>query len=153
MKKKITAIALMLMLTFSYGITAFAAPKTMPDGQTFDAEYYAQQNPDVVKALGTKEADLYKHYVEHGKAEGRLPYANAPKPAVGQANNNTSTPAVNNTNNTTTTNNNTTQTVYITKTGKKYHREGCSSLSKSKISISLSDAKAKGYTACKNCKP
>ena len=46
-----------------------------------------------------------------------------------------------------------TQTVYITKTGKKYHKDGCSSLSKSKIPISLSDAKARGYGACSKCNP
>lgn len=45
------------------------------------------------------------------------------------------------------------QTVYITKTGKKYHNENCRYLSKSKISIDLSDAIAKGYGACKVCKP
>src|ERR1019366_1138875 len=44
------------------------------------------------------------------------------------------------------------QTVYVTKTGKKYHSENCSYL-KSKISISLSDALAKGYTACSKCNP
>lgn len=43
--------------------------------------------------------------------------------------------------------------VYITDSGKKYHRAGCASLSKSKHKISLSDAKSKGYTACKRCKP
>lgn len=43
------------------------------------------------------------------------------------------------------------QTVYITKTGEKYHNSGCSSLRKSKIPISLSDAEARGYTPCKNC--
>lgn len=42
-------------------------------------------------------------------------------------------------------------TVYITKTGSKYHRSGCQYLSKSKISISLNDAKARGYTACSRC--
>jgi hypothetical protein len=45
------------------------------------------------------------------------------------------------------------QTVYITKTGEKYHEDGCRYLSKSAYSISLSDAKEKGYTACKVCKP
>lgn len=45
------------------------------------------------------------------------------------------------------------QTVYITKTGKKYHSENCSSLSSSKKSIELSEALDKGYTPCKNCKP
>jgi len=46
-----------------------------------------------------------------------------------------------------------TQTVYITKTGKKYHRDGCRYLASSKIAISLKDAKARGYTACKVCWP
>jgi hypothetical protein len=45
------------------------------------------------------------------------------------------------------------QTVYITKTGKKYHTATCRYLSKSKIPISLRDAKANGYTACSVCKP
>ncbi|MDO4380934.1 MAG: hypothetical protein Q4D20_08680 [Clostridia bacterium] len=43
--------------------------------------------------------------------------------------------------------------VYITDSGKKYHADGCPSLSKSKHEISLKDAKSKGYTACKRCKP
>lgn len=45
------------------------------------------------------------------------------------------------------------QTVYVTNTGKKYHKSSCSYLSKSKISISLEDAKSSGYTPCKRCKP
>lgn len=43
-------------------------------------------------------------------------------------------------------------TVYITKTGAKYHRDGCRYLSKSKIPISLSDAKS-GYGPCSVCNP
>lgn len=43
--------------------------------------------------------------------------------------------------------------VYKTKTGKAYHKAGCSSLSKSKIEIKLKDAVAAGLTPCKNCKP
>jgi hypothetical protein len=46
-----------------------------------------------------------------------------------------------------------TVTVYITRTGKKYHRDGCRYLATSKIPISLKDAKAKGFTACKVCRP
>ncbi len=42
-------------------------------------------------------------------------------------------------------------TVYVTKTGTKYHRNGCSSLSKSKIAMTLSDAVAKGYTPSHIC--
>jgi competence protein ComEC len=44
-------------------------------------------------------------------------------------------------------------TVYVTRTGKRYHRDGCRYLAASKIPISLKDAKAKGYTACKGCRP
>jgi competence protein ComEC len=45
------------------------------------------------------------------------------------------------------------QTVYITKTGKKYHRANCRYLSKSKIVTSLKDATAHGYTPCSVCNP
>lgn len=44
-------------------------------------------------------------------------------------------------------------TVYITRTGKKYHRAGCRYLSKSMIPISLKDAKARGYGPCSVCGP
>lgn len=46
-----------------------------------------------------------------------------------------------------------TATVYVTNTGAKYHRDGCRYLSKSRIPMSLTDAKAAGYTPCKVCKP
>lgn len=44
-------------------------------------------------------------------------------------------------------------TVYVTRTGMKYHRDGCRFLAKSKIPMSLKDAAAKGYEPCKVCKP
>lgn len=44
-------------------------------------------------------------------------------------------------------------TVYITKTGEKYHASGCQYLSKSKIAIDKSKAISQGYTACSRCKP
>ncbi len=40
---------------------------------------------------------------------------------------------------------------YITKTGTKYHVDGCRSLSKSKIQISYSDAVKRGYDPCNSC--
>jgi hypothetical protein len=43
--------------------------------------------------------------------------------------------------------------VYITNTGKKYHRAGCRYLKKSKIKKTLKWVKSHGYTACKVCKP
>lgn len=44
-------------------------------------------------------------------------------------------------------------TVYITKTGEKYHRSGCRYLSRSKIAISLTDARSQGYAPCAVCNP
>ena len=43
-------------------------------------------------------------------------------------------------------------TVYGTRTGKKYHREGCRWLRKSKIPLSLTEAK-KRYSPCFVCEP
>jgi len=45
------------------------------------------------------------------------------------------------------------ETVYITNTGRKFHRGTCRYLKKSKIKIDKKDAISRGYTACKVCKP
>jgi endonuclease YncB( thermonuclease family) len=45
------------------------------------------------------------------------------------------------------------ETVYITKSGSKYHSAGCQYLRKSKIPTSKKDAKARGYGPCSRCKP
>ncbi len=44
-------------------------------------------------------------------------------------------------------------TVYITNTGNKYHRDGCSYLRKSQKSIDKNSAIAQGYTPCSRCNP
>lgn len=44
-------------------------------------------------------------------------------------------------------------TVYVTKSGTKYHRDSCSSLSKSKIPMLYEEAKADGYSPCGKCNP
>ena len=46
-------------------------------------------------------------------------------------------------------------TVYITKSGKKYHYSTCRTLARSRnvYRISLSEAKQRGYTVCKVCRP
>lgn len=43
--------------------------------------------------------------------------------------------------------------VYVTKSGSKYHRDGCAYLSSSRIEKSLEEAKAAGYTPCSKCNP
>ena len=45
------------------------------------------------------------------------------------------------------------QTVYVTKSGKKYHKENCSSLRSSSTAIDLKDAIRRQYTPCSRCKP
>ena len=75
-------ISIMLaMLILGSSMTAYAKPKTMPDGTKFDAEYYAENNPDVVAALGSSEKALYQHYQQYGRTEGRKAYADD-KPAA-----------------------------------------------------------------------
>ncbi len=43
--------------------------------------------------------------------------------------------------------------VYTTRSGTKYHREGCRYLSKSKTATTVKDAKGRGLSPCKVCKP
>lgn len=45
------------------------------------------------------------------------------------------------------------EVVYITKSGKKYHRAGCKYLKSSQIKISKKEAIKKGYTPCSVCNP
>ena len=76
MKKK-AIMCLMAALCLGSGMTAYAAPETMPDGTIFDAEFYAQVYPDVVAVFGTNADAMYQHYVQYGKNEGRFAYAGA----------------------------------------------------------------------------
>ena len=71
----IKTFAVIMTLVLLCGESVLAAPKTMADGGGFDPEYYAQQNPDVVAALGMDENVLYQHYLNNGKKEGRMPCA------------------------------------------------------------------------------
>ena len=52
-------------------VAASTVATSVPAYAAFDATYYAQQNPDVVAAIGTKPADLEMHYNVFGKKEGR----------------------------------------------------------------------------------
>lgn len=47
----------------------------------------------------------------------------------------------------------TAQTVYVTKTGEKYHKSNCRYLKYSKKEIQLKEALDYGYVACAVCKP
>jgi len=43
--------------------------------------------------------------------------------------------------------------VYVTKSGTKYHKDGCPYLKGSKIPVSLEQAKEEGLTPCSKCYP
>ena len=73
--KKWKYVAGVMFLWLAFGASAMAQEREMPDGQKFDAEFYAAAYPDVTAEIGTAEADLYQHYVTYGKAEGRKAYA------------------------------------------------------------------------------
>lgn len=82
MKKRLCRIVAAIATAFTClagsAMPAMAAPQQMEDGTMFDAEYYAQSNPDVVAVLGNSPQMMWAHYKTSGKAEGRLPYAGAP---------------------------------------------------------------------------
>lgn len=43
--------------------------------------------------------------------------------------------------------------VYVTRTGAKFHRDGCRYLARSRIPATMKDAQAQGLTACSVCRP
>lgn len=61
----------------SAAASAPAGVKTMSDGGLFDPLFYYNTYPEVAAAFGYNEALLYKHYLNYGRAEGRLPYTAA----------------------------------------------------------------------------
>lgn len=81
MKRFLLTGILVSSIFFTLSENVNAAPKVMPDGTTFDAEFYANTYPDVKSAVGNDEAALYNHYVQHGKAEGRKATATSTTPA------------------------------------------------------------------------
>lgn len=85
-------VAATSLITMTFGLSVFAAPQKMSDGNTFDPEFYASTYPDVKAALGTDPNALYQHYLTFGKKEGRLPYASNKKASTStQATNTTDT--------------------------------------------------------------
>lgn len=73
--KLAAAMLLGLVMMANLSTKTYAAPKQMPDGNIFDAEFYAATYPDVAAVLGTDETVLYNHYLLCGLYEGRFPYA------------------------------------------------------------------------------
>lgn len=73
-RKLVKTIVAVCTAALLCGMMVFAAPQQMPDGGTFDPQFYASTYPDVVAVFGTDANALYQHYQAYGKKEGRLPY-------------------------------------------------------------------------------
>lgn len=74
MNRKLLLTAVAVFMLFQ-AMTVFAAPKQMPDGGTFDPDYYAATYADVRAVCGNNENLLYTHYKVCGAKEGRHPFA------------------------------------------------------------------------------
>lgn len=94
----------------------------------FDYNSYALLNPDVVMVLGSDPRVLYRHYIQHGKEEGRPTSIGM----IGQEEKNY---------------------VYVTSVGSHYHKHNCKYTSGDRQQIELDYAKQKGYKACMVCNP
>lgn len=96
-------------------------------------------------SIDKKASEIKENAPPASTASQSVTNSNAATQGVRKSNNTTQS--------TTKSNNNNDTIVYITNTGECYHRNGCGSLSKSKIQTTLSSAKSRGYRACKRCNP
>ncbi len=71
-QKIVAGIAAAVMVSGT--VMTVQAQPVMTGDVMFDAEYYAEQNPDVVAVFGNDAEILFQHYIAFGQAEGRLPY-------------------------------------------------------------------------------
>lgn len=107
-----------------------------PDGLFVNLEIVRQGYGKVYTVFPFRHKSLFQHYGEQAQKAGRgLWSKNRTGQQQGQLN---ETPR--------------TKTVYITRTGAKYHRGSCRYLKYSKIPISLEKAK-QNYTPCSVCRP
>ena len=102
-----------------------------PDGLFVNLEIVRQGYGHVDTRFPFKHVALFRHYETQARAAGKGLYG-APQERPEEPGE--------------------TGQVYVTRTGKKYHRDGCRSLSKSKFPISLAEAKQK-YSPCSRCNP
>ena len=104
-----------------------------PDGLFVNLEIVRQGYGPVDTRFPFKHMELFRHYGAKARAAGKGLYGTPQAPSVNVESEGTGQ-------------------VYVTRTGQKYHVDGCPSLSKSKIPISLAEAKQK-YTPCSKCNP
>lgn len=160
MKKWLLSILMSVVMFTAFSVSAYAAPAIMADGNIFDAEYYAENNPDIVAVIGNDEAMLYAHYVNYGAAEGRLPYAPPTTNGKKVTTKGSTVAAKASTVTAPAKQGGAAQTTYVlNKNTKKFHIPTCSSVSDMKaknrwdVTLTRQEVIDKGYVPCKRCNP
>ena len=105
-----------------------------PDGLFVNLEIVRQGYGHAYTQFPFKHIELFRYYGNRARTAGKGLYG-ALQPSVPEAPGEVSE-----------------EQVYVTRTGKKYHRAGCNSLRRSKIPISLAEAKER-YGPCGWCNP
>ena len=108
-----------------------------PDGLFVNLEIVRQGYGRAYTRFPFKQMELFRHYGNRARTAGKGLYGDdAPAPPDISPAPDTESEGQ----------------VYVTRTGGKYHRDGCGSLRRSRIPISLAEAKRK-YGPCGRCKP
>ena len=113
-----------------------------PDGLFVNLEIVRQGYGHAYTQFPFKHMELFRYYGNRARTAGKGLYG-TPQPSVSEGVPSVASEAIGETSK---------EQVFRTRTGKKYHREGCISLRRSKIPISLAEAKER-YTACGRCNP
>jgi len=71
--RAVSAVLALILFTLIMNVKSYAQVVTTPEGIKFDSNYYAVTNPEIVEIYGDTLDGLYRHYLEHGKEEGRYP--------------------------------------------------------------------------------
>ena len=113
-----------------------------PDGLFVNLEIVRQGYGHAYTQFPFKHIELFRYYGNRARTAGKGLYG-TPQPSVSGVSSSVDAEAIGETSD---------EQVFRTRTGKKYHREGCISLRRSQIPISLAEAKER-YSPCGRCNP
>ena len=111
-----------------------------PDGLFVNLEIVRQGYGHVYTQFPFKHIELFRYYGNRARIAGKGLYG-SPQSSVGLEDASAAVESEE------------TGAIFVTRSGKKYHREGCLSLSRSKIPISLEEAKERNFGPCGRCNP
>ena len=113
-----------------------------PDGLFVNLEIVRQGYGHAYTQFPFKHMEVFRYYGNRARTAGKGLYG-TPQPSVSEGAPSVDSEAIGETSD---------EQVFRTRTGKKYHRAGCNSLRRSKIPISLAEAKER-YDPCSRCNP